>query len=162
VEWRCASVALQASILVEAVDNVGAVTLHDSMRAVNNGGRIIGVGNTSGPIAEIDLRDVFEKQLSLIGRMMGNYDDYRTVMGLSFQGQLKPVISRILPFEPGLEAMAMLERGEQFGKRVLTRSRSPGEPEIFRTVRRPLQPALWGNVCRSGSHVGRGTHVRRV
>jgi D-arabinose 1-dehydrogenase-like Zn-dependent alcohol dehydrogenase len=91
------------------------------MRAVNNGSRIVGVGNTSGPIVEIDLRYVFEKQISLIGRMMGNYDDYRTVMGLSFQGRPKPVISRILPFEPGLEAMAMLERGKQFGKRVLAR-----------------------------------------
>lgn len=138
------------------------MTLPDGMRAVNNGARIVGVGNTSGPIVEMDLRDVLEKQLSLIGRMMGHEDNDRTVMGLSFQGRRKPVISRILPFEPGLEAMAMLERGEQFGKRALTRSRSPGEPAIFRTVRRSLRPALRGNVCRSGSHVGRGTHVRRV
>jgi D-arabinose 1-dehydrogenase-like Zn-dependent alcohol dehydrogenase len=86
VEWLCASVALQASILVEAVDNVGAATLHDSMRAVKNGGRMVGVGNTSGPIVEIDLRYVFEKQISLIGSMMGNYDDYRTVMGRIFKG----------------------------------------------------------------------------
>jgi D-arabinose 1-dehydrogenase-like Zn-dependent alcohol dehydrogenase len=132
------------------------------MRAVKNGGRIVGVGNTSGPIVEIDLRYAFEKQISLIGSMMGNYDDYRTVMGRIFQGRRKPVTGRILPFEQGIEAMAMLERGEQFGKIVLTRSRSPGEPEIFRTVRRPLRPALRGQVCRSGSHVGRGTHVRRV
>ena len=132
------------------------------MRAVNNSSRMIGVGNMTGPIVEIDLRYIFEKQISLIGSMMGHDDGARTVMGLTFQGRRTPVTSWILPFEPGIEAMAMLERGEPFGKIVLTRSRSPGEPEIFRTVRSPLRPASRGKVCRSGSNVGRGTHVRRV
>jgi hypothetical protein len=50
--------------------------------------------------------------------MMGHDDDARTVMGLTFQGRRIAVTSRILPFEPGIEAMAMLGRGEPFGKIV--------------------------------------------
>src|SRR5947209_2306606 len=61
------------------------------MRAVNNGGRMVGVGHTSGPMVEMDWRDVCEQQLSLIGRMMGHDNDDRTVMGLSCQGRRNPV-----------------------------------------------------------------------
>ncbi|MER8435918.1 zinc-binding dehydrogenase [Mesorhizobium sp. M1312] len=50
---------------------------------------------------------------------MGNYVDYRTVMKLIFKGSLRPVISDVIPFEKAADAMATLERGEQFGKLVL-------------------------------------------
>ena len=103
------------------VDNVGAATLPDSMRAVKRGGRIVIVGNTSGPKTTIDIRFIFGKQISLIGSTMGSHEDYRAVMGLVFAGRLKPVIHTVMPLAEGIEAMALLERGEQFGKVVLGR-----------------------------------------
>lgn len=54
------------------VDNVGKATLTKSMQAVARGGRIVIVGNTSGPLAEIDIRFIFGKQISLIGSTMGD------------------------------------------------------------------------------------------
>lgn len=101
------------------VDNIGSATLSNSIRAVKRGGRVIIVGNTSGPITELDIRFLFTKQISLIGSTMGNHDDYRTVMNLVFQGKIKPIIHTVLPLSQGSEAMALLERGEQFGKVVL-------------------------------------------
>lgn len=103
------------------VDNVGAATMTSSIRSVKRGGRIVIVGNTSGPKTEIDLRFIFGKQISLIGSTMGSPDDYRTVMDLVFNGRLKPVIDRIMPLADGIDAMAALENGEQFGKIVLGR-----------------------------------------
>ncbi|MGD1995102.1 MAG: zinc-binding dehydrogenase, partial [Anaerolineae bacterium] len=47
------------------VDNVGQATITQSMRAVARGGRIVIVGNTSGPKAEVDIRYIFGKQISL-------------------------------------------------------------------------------------------------
>ncbi|WP_352679832.1 zinc-binding dehydrogenase [Mesorhizobium australicum] len=47
---------------------VGAATMRDSLRVVRKGGRIVSVGNTSGPFVEIDLRYFFSKQISLIVR----------------------------------------------------------------------------------------------
>lgn len=49
------------------VDNVGRATIATSMQAVARGGRIVIIGNTSGPHAEIDIRYIFGKQISLIG-----------------------------------------------------------------------------------------------
>ncbi|OQY46665.1 MAG: hypothetical protein B6242_06990 [Anaerolineaceae bacterium 4572_78] len=103
------------------VDNVGAATIANSIRAVKRGGKIVLVGSTSGPMTKIDLRLFFTKQISLIGSTMGSHHDYRTVMNLVFEGKLKPVIHTVMPLEQGVEAMALLERGEQFGKVVLSR-----------------------------------------
>ncbi|NIO06716.1 MAG: zinc-binding dehydrogenase, partial [Deltaproteobacteria bacterium] len=84
------------------------------------GGRIVIVGNTSGPQAEIDIRYIFGKQLSLIGSTMGTHQDFRDVIALLWSGKLKPIIDRVIPLSQGKEAYEAMERGEQFGKIVLT------------------------------------------
>jgi NADPH:quinone reductase-like Zn-dependent oxidoreductase len=102
------------------VDNVGMATISNSMKAVVRGGRIVIIGNTSGPHAEIDMRFIFGKQISLIGSTMGSHQDFRDVTTLLWNGKLQPVIDRVMPLSRGKEAYAILERGEQFGKIVLT------------------------------------------
>lgn len=102
------------------VDNVGQATLNKSMRLVKRGGKIVIVGNTSGPITEIDIRFIFSKQISLIGSTMGNQQDYTEAMHLVFQEKIKPVIHAVFPLQQGVSAMQLLEKGEQFGKIVLS------------------------------------------
>jgi NADPH:quinone reductase-like Zn-dependent oxidoreductase len=102
------------------VDNVGQATLAQSMRAVARGGRIVIVGNTSGPKTEIDVRFIFGKQISIIGSTMGSLQDFQDVMALLWAGKLRPVVDRVLPLSEGKAAFEALERGEQFGKIVLT------------------------------------------
>jgi NADPH:quinone reductase-like Zn-dependent oxidoreductase len=102
------------------VDNVGRATINNSMRAVARGGRIVIIGNTSGPQVEIDIRYIFGKQISLIGSTMGTHQDFRDVTALLWEGKLRTVVDRVLPLSKGREAYALLERGEQFGKIILT------------------------------------------
>ena len=101
------------------VDNVGRATLNTSMAAVRRGGRIVIVGNTSGPNAEIDIRFIFGKQISIIGSTMGNHQDFREVTGLLWAGKIKPVIDQVMPLSEGVEAYRRMEAGQQFGKIVL-------------------------------------------
>jgi NADPH:quinone reductase-like Zn-dependent oxidoreductase len=101
------------------VDNVGRATLAGSMQAVARGGRIVIVGNTSGPKAEIDIRFIFGKQISLIGSTMGSHQDFRTVTDLLWKGKLKPVIDRVFPLSEGIEAYRRMEAGGHFGKILL-------------------------------------------
>lgn len=101
------------------VDNVGAATLNTSIRAVSRGGRIVIIGNTSGPMTEIDIRYIFSKQISLIGSTMGSHQDFRVINALLWSGRLKPLVDEVLPLKEGREAFAMMERSEQFGKIVL-------------------------------------------
>ncbi len=101
------------------VDNVGAATFQASLRALRKGGRLLTVGNTSGPKFEFDNRFMFGKHLSIIGTTMGPHSTYERVMGLIFDGRLRPVIDTIYPLSEGLAALERMENGETTGKLVL-------------------------------------------
>jgi NADPH:quinone reductase-like Zn-dependent oxidoreductase len=101
------------------VDNVGQATITTSMQAVARGGRIVIVGNTSGPQAEIDIRYIFGKQISLIGSTMGSHQDFHDVLDLLWAGKIKPVIHQVMPLSEGREGYKMMQEGQQFGKILL-------------------------------------------
>jgi NADPH:quinone reductase-like Zn-dependent oxidoreductase len=101
------------------VDNVGRATLKTSMLAVARGGRIVIVGNTSGPQTDIDIRYLFAKQISLIGSTMGSRQDFRTVTALLRDGKIRPVIDSVMPLSEGKEAYRRMEEGRQAGKIIL-------------------------------------------
>ena len=101
------------------VDNVGSATMADSLRVARQGGRILVVGNTSGPQVTLDLRMVFGKHLSIIGSSMGPHRDYCQVMSLVFSGALRPLIGAELPLAETREGMRLLEEYAVSGKVVL-------------------------------------------
>jgi NADPH:quinone reductase-like Zn-dependent oxidoreductase len=101
------------------VDNVGQATMFGSIRSVRRGGRILVVGNTSGPLFNMDLRYLFAKYISIIGSSMGTTADFKTVMNKVFDGALKPVIGATLPLKDIQEGHRLLEEGSVFGKVVL-------------------------------------------
>lgn len=101
------------------VDNVGAATFMQSMRAARKGGRILTVGNTSGAKFEFDNRYLFGKQLSLIGSTMGTRADFETVMRRVFNGDYQVPIDSIFPLAEVQAAHRKMESGDLFGKIVL-------------------------------------------
>jgi NADPH:quinone reductase-like Zn-dependent oxidoreductase len=101
------------------VDNVGT-TFPQSLRAARKGGRILTVGNTGGPKFEIDNRYIFSKGLSILGSTMSTRAGFASVMALVFAGKLKPVIDQVFPLKDARQAQERLERGENFGKIILT------------------------------------------
>ena len=101
------------------VDNVGAATYPQSLKAAARGGRIVTAGNTSGSAVSIDNRFIFGKQLSIIGSTMGSPKDFESALPLLWNKTVKPVIDREMPLASGAEGYGILERGEQFGKIVL-------------------------------------------
>jgi NADPH:quinone reductase-like Zn-dependent oxidoreductase len=101
------------------VDNVGAATFSQSLRALRRGGRLLTVGNSSGPRFELDNRYLFSKHLTIIGSTMGTSVDFETVMGLIFDGRLRPIIDTVYPLEHGLTALQRLQSGNVIGKLVV-------------------------------------------
>lgn len=101
------------------VDNVGQATFAQSIRALARGGRLVTVGNTSGPKTEIDIRFIFGKQIKIIGSTMGSPQDFRDVMRLVWQGVIQAPVDQVLPLSQGRQGHALLESGEKFGKVVL-------------------------------------------
>jgi NADPH:quinone reductase-like Zn-dependent oxidoreductase len=101
------------------VDNVGAATMMTSFRAVRRGGRILTVGNTSGPTFEIDNRFVFGKQISILGSTMGSLNDFVSVMKLVFDGKIKIPIDSSFALSEARRAHEKMEKGDYFGKILL-------------------------------------------
>jgi NADPH:quinone reductase-like Zn-dependent oxidoreductase len=101
------------------VDNVGAATMMSSFRAVRRGGRILTVGNTSGPVFEIDNRYIFGKHISIIGSTMGTLNDFSTVMKLVFDGKIRIPIDSRFPLSDVRKAHEKMESGDYFGKILL-------------------------------------------
>ncbi|MGH2538746.1 MAG: zinc-binding dehydrogenase [Candidatus Promineifilaceae bacterium] len=101
------------------VDNVGAASYVRSLRALKKGGRLLTVGNSSGPTFEFDNRFMFAKHLTIIGSTMGSRREYEQVMGLIFAGRLEPIVDSVFPLAQGVEALRRLEAGDVMGKLVL-------------------------------------------
>ena len=118
--WSRAIYQLTAKRGVDVVvDNVGEATFAHSLRALARGGRLLTVGNTSGPQVALDNRLIFGKHLTILGSTMGPHQDYVTVMNLLFKGKLRAVIGARYPLEAAADAQRALEAGQHFGKIVL-------------------------------------------
>jgi len=102
------------------VDNVGAPTLALSIRTARKGGRILTVGNTAGSTFEFDNRFMFYKHLSFLGSTMGTRSDFATVMGLVFEGRLRPRLDRDYPLRDAAVALGRMQQGEHLGKITLS------------------------------------------
>lgn len=101
------------------LENVGAATWKGSIRALARGGRLVTCGATSGPIGETDVRQVFWKQVSIIGSTMSTNAEFNDVMAQLFRGRLKAIVDTVMPLKDGVEAQRRLAEGKQFGKIVL-------------------------------------------
>jgi NADPH:quinone reductase-like Zn-dependent oxidoreductase len=101
------------------IEHVGGETFTKSLRAVRNGGRIVTCGATAGFNPAIDLRQIFFRQVEVLGSTMGSKADLLAVLEHVAAGRLKPVIHAVLPLAEAGAAHGILERREAFGKVVL-------------------------------------------
>ncbi len=101
------------------LEHVGAATWDESVKSLKAAGTLVTCGATTGPKAEIDLRFLFSRQLSLLGSYMGTMSELHEVLGHVFAGRLKPVIDHIFPLKDIRIAHEYLEKSQMFGKIVL-------------------------------------------
>src|ERR1700682_6006217 len=101
------------------VDSVGESTWMSSILAAARGGRIVTCGATTGPNPKEEMRQIFWKQISILGSTMSNDAEFRALLAAVGAGKLKPSIDRVFPFSRAREAYARMEEGRQHGKIVL-------------------------------------------
>ncbi|HEV7213947.1 MAG TPA: zinc-binding dehydrogenase [Chloroflexota bacterium] len=101
------------------LDSVGGATFEQALDAVRPGGRVVSYGATTGNAAQLTVRRVFWKQLSVLGTTMGSPADFAAMLHLVGEHSIRPVIDTVFPLAETGAALDRLERGEQFGKVVL-------------------------------------------
>ena len=100
-------------------EHVGPATLHESMRSVVMGGRVVTCGSTSGVRAEITMPRLFWGQMDLLGSTMGNVGEFEAVLK-AIDDRLRPVVDSVHPLNDVQAALTRLDAAEQFGKVVLS------------------------------------------
>jgi NADPH:quinone reductase-like Zn-dependent oxidoreductase len=100
-------------------EHVGNATWEQSIRSLAVGGRLVTCGATTGPEGKIDIRQLFSRNLSILGTYMGSKAELFAVLELVGRGLLKPVIDCVMPLAQAAAAQERLEKREQFGKIVL-------------------------------------------
>lgn len=102
-----------------AIDSVGSTTIATSLRSLALGGKLVVCGATTGPMATLDLRLVFWRQLSVLGSTMGVPADLVDAIRMWEDKQLKVLVDAVYPLDQVRDAQAHMEKAGQFGKIVL-------------------------------------------
>ncbi len=101
-------------------DHVGGELFEKAITVVGRGGRIVTCGSTAAFSAKIDLRHVFFRQVAILGSTMGSKASLLEALPFLQSGALRPVIDKVLPLFEAKAAHELLEKGNVFGKVVLT------------------------------------------
>ncbi len=101
------------------VDYVGKDTWARSLQSLAAGGRLLTCGATSGYDSATDLRQVFFRQLEVIGSTMGSKNELLAALRLIFQGKMRPVVSRVVDLRETASAHRMMEERRVLGKIVI-------------------------------------------
>ena len=101
------------------VDYIGKDTWARSVQIVRRGGRIVTCGATSGHDPAEDLRQIFFRQIEVIGCTMGNNKELQDALRPIFEGRIRPVIDRVYPLTDVAAAHKRLEERAACGKIIL-------------------------------------------
>ncbi len=101
------------------IDHLGQDYWEANLKAARWGGKIILCGATSGFDASMDLRQVFFRQLEILGSTMGPKSDFPAILSHLGSGRLKAVVGLELPLAEVRRAHEALEARQVFGKAVL-------------------------------------------
>ncbi len=100
-------------------EHVGADTFAGSMLSLKKGGRLVTCGSTSGVSAQINLYQLFQQQLRLIGSFGCRLENMRQSLEKMARG-VRPVIDTVIPLEDFATGLDRLESRRVFGKIVVT------------------------------------------
>lgn len=88
-------------------------------KLLRRGGRLVSSGAIAGPIVNLDMRDVYLKDLLLIGSTAWEEATFANLIGHIERGEIKPLVAGIYPLAEMAEAQRAFMRKEHVGNFVL-------------------------------------------
>ena len=101
------------------MEHIGGEVFSKSLKCLKNDGVMVTVGGHGGEEVPFDIVPFFRQELRLIGSRGATLSELKTVMGLVFEGSLKPVIHGTFPLAQASEAHRVVASREIFGKALL-------------------------------------------
>jgi NADPH:quinone reductase-like Zn-dependent oxidoreductase len=98
------------------IDGAGGNDFARLVQILNPGGRLVAYGGTRGEIDGLSPQRIFWKQVDILGSTMGSPEDFKAMLEFVEAHQLRPIISHVFPLKEINDAIAVLAKGDQFGK----------------------------------------------
>jgi NADPH:quinone reductase-like Zn-dependent oxidoreductase len=100
-------------------EHVGGDLFQKGLDSLAKDGRLVVCGGHSGEVVPFDIIPFFRAQKSVIGSFVYTRDEVEACLELARRGKIVPLVHATYPLGQAREAMAAMERREQFGKIVL-------------------------------------------
>lgn len=100
-------------------DNVGAATWPAALQLLARNGRMVVCGSHSGAEVQLEIGQIYHRQLRILGSNGGTRQGLATVLRLADEGHVRPVVDTVLPLSQIHEAHRLMEEHDHFGKVVI-------------------------------------------
>ena len=111
---------------VEVVlDTVGSPLFPGTLRCLASNGRMVVLGEVLGREVGLNLAELVFRDARIMGSAGASKSHVEEAVGLVSRGQVRPVISHVLPWEKVMQAYVLLQKRESLGRVVLQFEDSP-------------------------------------
>lgn len=101
------------------IDNVAGPCFGGMLKVLKRGGRFVSSGAIAGPLVELDMRDFYLKDLTLIGCTAWDEPVFPNLVSYIEKGEIKPPLTKTFPLEEIVEAQRKFTEKRHVGKFVL-------------------------------------------
>lgn len=113
-------VALLGSESMDVViDNVGGAAFGKMLKVLKCGGRYLSSGAIAGPVVELDLRDMYLKDITLIGCTAWDAPVFPDLVSYIERGEIRPLLAGTYPLGQIAEAQIAFQEKRHIGKIAL-------------------------------------------
>jgi NADPH:quinone reductase-like Zn-dependent oxidoreductase len=101
------------------VDNVAGAGFGGMLKVLKRGGRFVSSGAIAGPMVELDMRDLYLKDLTLIGCTAWDEPVFPNLVSYIEKGEITPLLAKCFPLEEIVVAQREFTQKKHVGKLVL-------------------------------------------
>lgn len=101
------------------VDNVGGPSFPGMLKVMKRGGRFTTSGAIAGPIVELDMRDLYLKDLTLVGCTAWDQPVFPNLITYIEKGEIQPLLAKTFALENIVDAQKEFTEKKHVGKFVL-------------------------------------------
>ncbi|MFT4725751.1 MAG: NADPH:quinone reductase-like Zn-dependent oxidoreductase [Granulosicoccus sp.] len=111
--------AIGESTIDVVVDNVAGPGFPDMLKVLRRGGRYTSSGAIAGPIVNLDMRDMYLKDITLVGCTAWDEPIFPNLISYIESGEIRPLVAKVFPLDKIAEAQQEFMEKKHFGNFVL-------------------------------------------
>ena len=101
------------------IDNVGGAAFGKMLKVLKRGGRYVSSGAIAGPVVELDMRDMYLKDIMLVGCTAWDAPVFPDLISYIEEGEVRPLLAATYPLDRIGDAQRVFQEKRHIGKIVL-------------------------------------------